>query len=191
MKSILSGIFGGCILVTSCIIVALLFHKQSQLFNPIHIITTNYEIADSTITDIKSFEVKEKLMELEELSKRGVILTPQEYTAHISSFYNNIIALLIALLAVYAIVTYLHLRFLAREEVQNQVKDFVKSSPEIENIIQNNIEGKIDDAVYDAIKDEIVTKTELQEAIQQAIRKLSIDIVEDESELKKLKVQKG
>lgn len=187
MKEILSGLFGGCILVTICIIVSLVLHKQSQIFNPVHIITTNYEIADTTITDLKNFEIKEKLDEIDKLNKKGVLLTPQEYTAHIESFYNNIIALLIALLAVFSIVTYIHLRFLAKEEIQNQVKLFMKSSPEIKEIIEENAAGKIDDAVYDSINEEIVTKRELKIAIQEELQNICN---EDESKLGKLKVKK-
>ena len=132
------------------------------------------------------------MKEIEELKSKGVLLTPQEYTAHIESFYNNIIAILIALLAVFSLVTYFHLRFLAKDEIQKQVKDVLKSSIEIKQIIQDNIDGKIDDAVYDAINQEIVTKSELRSAIRKEIQNLSIRYdIEDESELANLKVEKN
>lgn len=192
MKSFLSGIIGGCLTIVICICISLCIHKQSQLFNPICIVTSNYEINDTTISNITSFEVKEKLKEIEELKSKGVLLTPQEYTAHIESFYNNIIAILIALLAVFSLVTYFHLRFLAKDEIQKQVKDVLKSSIEIKQIIQDNIDGKIDDAVYDAINQEIVTKSELRSAIRKEIQNLSIRYdIEDESELANLKVEKN
>lgn len=137
-------------------------------------------VNDTTISNIMSFEVKEKLKEIEELKAKGVLLTPQEYTAHIESFYNSIITILVALLAVFSLVTYFHLRFLAKEEVQNQVKDFVKSSPEVKQIIQENIGGKIDDEVYE----ELVKKDELRSAILKELQKISFKYdVEDESEL--------
>ncbi len=192
MKNFLSGIIGGCLTIVLCICISLCFHKQSQVFNPIHIVTSNYEVNDTTISNITSFEVKEKLKEIEELKSKGVLLTPQEYTAHIESFYNNIIAILIALLAVFSLVTYFHLRFLAKDEIQKQVKDVLKSSIEIKQIIQDNIDGKIDDAVYDAINQEIVTKSELRSAIRKEIQNLSIRYdIEDESELANLKVEKN
>lgn len=192
MKSFLSGIIGGCLTIVLCICISLCVHKQSQVFNPIHIVTSNYEVNDTTISNITSFEVKEKLKEIEELKSKGVLLTPQEYTAHIESFYNNIIAILIALLAVFSLVTYFHLRFLAKDEIQKQVKDVLKSSIEIKQIIQDNIDGKIDDAVYDAINQEIVTKSELRSAIRKEIQNLSIRYdIEDESELANLKVEKN
>lgn len=192
MKSFLSGIIGGCLTIVLCICISLCVHKQSQMFNPIRIVTSNYEVNDTTISNIMSFEVKEKLKEIEELNSKGVLLTPQEYTAHIESFYNNIIAILIALLAVFSLVTYFHLRFLAKDEIQKQVKDVLKSSLEIKQIIQDNIDGKIDDAVYDAINQEIVTKSELRSAIRKEIQNLSIRYdIEDESELANLKVEKN
>ena len=192
MKNFLSGIIGGCLTIVLCICISLCVHKQSQVFNPIHIVTSNYEVNDTTISNITSFEVKEKLKEIEELKSKGVLLTPQEYTAHIESFYNNIIAILIALLAVFSLVTYFHLRFLAKDEIQKQVKDVLKSSIEIKQIIQDNIDGKIDDAVYDAINQEIVTKSELRSAIRKEIQNLSIRYdIEDESELANLKVEKN
>lgn len=188
MKSFLSGIIGGCLTIVLCICISLCIHKQSQVFNPIRIVTSNYEVNDTTISNIMSFEVKEKLKEIEELKSKGILLTPQEYTAHIESFYNNIIAILIALLAVFSLVTYFHLRFIAKEEVQNQVKDFIKSSPEVKQIIQENIGGKIDDEVYE----ELVKKDELRPAILKELQKVSLKYdVEDESELANLKVEKN
>ena len=183
----ISGVFGGCLTIILCIVVSLVIHKQNQIFNPIHIITDNYEINDSTIINLQSFDINTKINEIKELKNKGILLTPQEYTSHIESFYNNIIAILIALLAVFSLVTYFHLRFLAKEEVQNQVKDFVKSSPEVKQIIQENIGGKIDDEFYE----EFVQKDDLRPAILDELKKLSTNYnVEDESELEKLKVRK-
>lgn len=191
MKSFLSGIVGGCLTIILCICISLCVHKQSQIFNPIHILTSNYEISDTTISDLSSFEINEKLKEIEELKSKGILLTPQEYTAHIESFYNNIIVILVALLGVFSLATYFHLRFLAKDEIQKQVKDVLTSSLEIKQIIENNIEGKIDEAVYEAIDKEIVTKSDLQSEIRNEIESLSIKYdIEDESELAKLKVQK-
>lgn len=191
MKSFLSGILGGCLTIVFCICISLCIHKQSQIFNPIHIVTSNYEINDTTISDLSSFEVNEKLKEIEELKSKGILLTPQEYTAHIESFYNNIIAILVALLAVFSLATYLHLRFLAKDEILKQVKDVLKSSPEIETIIRENIDGKISDVVYDAIDNEIVTKSDLKSEIKKELDHVSIKYdIEDESELANLKVKK-
>lgn len=191
MKSLLSGFFGGCCVLALFIIVSLLFHKQSQIFTPVHIVTSNYEINDTTISNITNFDVKEKLEEIEKLKAKGILLTPQEYTAHIESFYSNLIAILIALLAVFSLATYFHLRFVAKEEIMKQVKEALTSSTEIEQIIRDNIEGKIDDAIYDAIDSEIVTKRELISAIQNEMRKSSTKYdIEDESELANLKVEK-
>lgn len=190
MKSFLSGILGGCLTIILCICISLCVHKQSQIFNPIHVVTTNYEVNDTTISNLKSFEVNEKLKEIEMLKAKGVLLTPQEYTAHIESFYNNIIVILVALLGVFSLATYFHLRFLAKDEIQKQVKEVLTSSSEIKQIIENNIEGKIDEAVYEAIDKEIVTKSDLKSEIRNEIDDLFRTYVEDESELAKLKVKK-
>lgn len=166
-----------------CVCISLCVHKQSQIFNPIHIITTNYEVNDTTISEIRSFEINEKLKEIEELKSKGILLTPQEYTAHIESFYNNIIAILVALLAVFSLATYFHLRFLAKDEIQKQVKEVLTSSAEIKQIIENNIDGKIEDAVYDAIDKEIVTKSDLKSEIKKVIEQSTKYDIEDESEI--------
>lgn len=183
MKSFLSGILGGCLTIILCICISLCVHKQSQIFNPIHVVTTNYEVDDTTISNLKSFEVNEKLKEIEMLKAKGVLLTPQEYTAHIESFYNNIIVILVALLGVFSLATYFHLRFLAKDEIQKQVKEVLTSSSEIKQIIENNIEGKIEDAVYNAIDEEIVTKSDLKSEIKKVIEQYNKYDVEDESEI--------
>ena len=188
---ILTGLLGGCITVIVVFIIILISHKQQQIFNPVYIVTSQYKVNNPILNNIKNNEVKDKLAEVERLNEKGVILTPQEYTSHISTFYNNIIAVLIALLAIFSIVTYLHFKFLAKEEVQNQVKDLMRNSPEIQRIISENVSGKIEDVIYSELNDSIVTKKNIKNYITELKNELSIPIIEDESELSNLKVKKG
>ncbi len=188
---LLTGLLGGCISIVLVTLAVLLLHKQQQIFNPVYIVTTQYEVNDTTINNIQSFEVKEKLAEIKKLNEKGVLLTPQEYTSHIETFYNNIIAVLVALLAIFSLVTYFHLKFIAKEEVQVQVKDLIKNSPEIQRIIDENINGKIDDAIYDTIDESMATKEDLAKAIMGLKNELRIANIEDESELSRMKIKKG
>ena len=188
---ILTGLLGGCITVIVVFIIILISHKQQQIFNSVYIVTSQYKVNNPILNNIKNNEVKDKLAEVERLNEKGVILTPQEYTSHISTFYNNIIAVLIALLAIFSIVTYLHFKFLAKEEVQNQVKDLIRNSPEIQRIISENVSGKIEDVIYSELNDSIVTKKNIKNYITELKNELSIPIIEDESELSNLKVKKG
>lgn len=137
MRSFFSGILGGAVLVTIIIIITM----TSFEFHSYKIV--NASRCDTTYNNV----AKVKL--LKELEKEGVLLTPQEYTSNIASYYNTLITILIFLFILFSFLSYFHLKFLAKEQLQEQVlkifEDKIKDSKQMEKIIIEAFAGKADD----------------------------------------------
>jgi len=187
MKSFINGILGGIILVVLIIVVFMLCHKHNLAIHPVYI--GNIEaIKDS----IALPEMQMKLDAIKQLKEQGVLLTPQEYTNNVVNYYNTIITLLIALLAVFSLVTFFHLKFITTDEVKKNTTELLRKSPDVQGIILENIKGKIDELLFD-VSERIAT---LEVEVKDFKKPSQWDNYEDESDiqseddLEKLKVKK-
>lgn len=180
-NSFILGMFGGICLVALIIIILLGCNFHHNIFRPIRII--NPEIH---VDSIKQIEIQEKIKEIDLLEKKGLVLTPQEYTNNIVSYYNTIITLLVTLLALFSVISFFHLKFIAQDEVKKNVTELLRKSPEIQKILLENFKGKIDEVLYDV--PEKIDKLEFKiKSLEES--HIRVDI-EDESELENLKVIK-
>ena len=153
-KSFIFGMLGGLCLVLLIIIVSLGCNLHHSIFRPIRIVSK-----EINIDSIKQTEIKEKRYEIEKLEKKGLLLTPQEYTNNIVNYYNTVITLLITLLAAFSLIAFMHLKFITQDEVKKNVAELLRKSPEIQNILLDNFSGKIEESLDD-IPDKINELTE-------------------------------
>ena len=149
-----------------------------------HIVTPQTTKIDSLFQN----ELKQKLSQIEKLKDRGILLTPQEYTNNLANYYNTIITLLIALLAIFSIISFFHLKFIAQEEVKKNVTELLRKSPEIQKILLENFKGEIDDVLYD-ISDKISNLESEIESLKKEPSETSVYDEGDETDLKNLKVK--
>lgn len=180
MKAFLIGILSTIATLILVICVCLAFGMQNKIFTPVpvYIMSPKDELQ---INHINSCNIKEKLREVQELKDKGVLLTPQEYTNNVVNYYNTVIVLLVTLLALFSVVSFFHLKFIALEEVKKNVTELLRKSPEIQEILVSNFQGKID---------ETLPQREEFEELRRQVESLSINDIEDESELEKMKVKK-
>lgn len=68
----------------------------------------------------------EHLEVLRDLESKGLLLSPVEYTSHISSFYNGLIAFLIGIFVIFTIGGIVAVRFISRREIE-EVKQEIKN----------------------------------------------------------------
>jgi hypothetical protein len=141
MKPFFSGILGGAVIIT---IVALFFIFSSNLFiynvqiiNPINV--------DSVHKYVNKIEL------IKEMQKDGILLTPQEYTSNIVSYYNTAITLLVFFFILFSFIGYFHLKFVSKEQIQVIFEEKIKDSKEMEKVIMNAFAGKADDK-YETIE---------------------------------------
>jgi hypothetical protein len=187
MKGFISGLFGGMICAIVIIAILLFCHKHNSVIHPIHI--ANIEAVHDSVL-IK--EVQEKLDAIKHLKEQGVLLTPQEYTNNVVNYYNTIITFLVALLAIFSLVTFFHLKFITTDEVRKNATELLRKSPDVQKIILENIKGRIDELLFDT-SERIAA---LENEVKTLKRSSRWDDYEDESDiqgeadLEKLKVRK-
>ena len=110
-------------------------------------------------------KVCSKIEVIHELEKKGIIITPQEYTNNISSFYNTIITVLVALFIIFSLVTYIHLKYVAEEQIQERLKKLLTTSFEVREVIQNTISGFVDE--------QYIKREDLESYVDEQIQNIS------------------
>lgn len=183
-RSFLSAIGGGITVVLVIIFVSLICNKHHHTYRPISIVA--HGNLDSSSNNLDS-----KVRELDALNNKGILLTPAEYTNNIVNYYNTIITLLIALLAIFSILSYLHLNSIAEEKLKKTVADLLRNSDEIKKVLIDNFQGRVDD-----IAGKLPNKNDI-EILQTRIKTLEdmnglndLDDLEDISDLENLKIEK-
>lgn len=152
MKAYWSGFLGGITIVG--IICCILFYCKG--YNHIPVMLVNHTI-DTLVCS--------KLEAIHELEAKGVILTPQEYTNNISSYYNTIITILVALFILFSFVTYTHLKYVAEEQIQERLKKLLTTSSEVRSIIQSTISGFADE--------QYIRREDLESYVDEQIQNIS------------------
>ena len=152
MKAVWSGFLGGITIIS--IICCILFYGKG--YNHVPVMLVNHTI-DSTVCS--------KIEVIHELEKKGIIITPQEYTNNISSFYNTIITVLVALFIIFSLVTYIHLKYVAEEQIQERLKKLLTTSFEVREVIQNTISGFVDE--------QYIKREDLESYVDEQIQNIS------------------
>lgn len=119
---------------------------------------------------------------LKDLELKGVLLNPAEYTSHISSFYNSLIAVLVGMFVIFSIGSVYVMKSTSKREIED-LKQEVKN--ETRNHILEQLNNLLNDsiafqettvtALYGRIEDDIVTSDQM-EAVESTIEKLQNDI---------------
>jgi|ERR1035437_4220089 amino acid transporter len=135
MKPFLSGIFGGAVIIAIVVLICI-FSLNLHTYN---VGILNPKQIDSLTINANRIELINKL------HREGTLLTPQEYTNNIISYYNTAITLLVFLFILFSFVSYFHLKFVSNEQIIKILSEKMKDSKEMEKIIMEAISGKADD----------------------------------------------
>ena len=148
-NNILSAIIGGGTVVIILIIILLIRHNQNYDYREINVLNIE-TLNNSALKDSEYFQNlfdKARIDHLKVLKEQGVILTPQEYTNNIVSYYNTIIVVLISFFAILSIATLFQIKSQAKEYVLAEVPRLLKDKEFTKENIWNNIEGDIDNKI--------------------------------------------
>lgn len=187
MRGFIGGFIGGIAFICIALMICLFCHSHNSVIHPIHI--ANIEAMHDSIP---IEEINTKIEAINKLKEQGVLLTPQEYTNNVVNYYNTIITFLVALLAIFSLVTFVHLKFITVDEVKKQVKELLRKSPDIQDILIGNTKGRIDELLFDTT--ERIEKLEVE--LKDLKESSKWDKFEDDSEVKddtnlnRLKVKK-
>ena len=108
-------------------------------FNP-HLYTV-YISNDEAIANETFNTVQHMILYLRD---RHIILSPQEYTNNIVSYYNTFIVILVGLLATFSILGYFHLKHVSKNEIIILLKEMIRESKDFENTMKEYAAGWFD-----------------------------------------------
>ena len=133
MKYFLYGVFGGIAIIAVFLIVIFscnLFNYNIRIINPV-----KKEVSEN-------FSEKAKLMI--ELEKDGILLTPQEYTNNVVTYYNTALTILAAMIVLFSVISYFHLKFLSEKQIIDTLKKSLDTK-EFKTTIKESIFGKAEE----------------------------------------------
>lgn len=144
-KAFLSGLIGGIVVFAILVVLSLfIFNLHSYkigVLNPAQVDTALYK------TD--------KVALMQELEKKGIILTPQEFTNNIVSYYNAAITILVFLFILFSVISYFQIKVISTKQVQESLEQGLKDSISLRELLIKAFSGQADDKYS--------TKDELQE----------------------------
>lgn len=145
-----------------------------------------YMLNTSCVTDsVQSQQLDslrcEHLEVLRDLENKGLLLSPVEYTSHLSSFYNGLIAFLIGIFVIFTIGSIVAVRFISRREIE-------EAEQEIRNETRGHILSQLSSMMNDSKSFQETTLNALTGRFEdRIIRQEQIDAVEASiEELKKI-----
>jgi hypothetical protein len=191
---ILSGFIGAAILIL--VLLAITVWLKPFNYQAVYVVNPEIVTADSLKSDSL---ICSHIAVLQDLENKGVLLTPQEYTSHISSYYSTLVAFLIGLFVMFTVGSIYGIRVTSRreiEEAKDRMKDELKSSlaEELkdsksfyENIIRD-ILGRLEDDLITKADKELIDKniddiTHKQIDLEENIN-LLFDVADSKSEIK-------
>ncbi len=129
-----SGMLGGGIVIALFLIILLTlsFFNYRVSFERVYVNSTSLH-DDICADSIYTYEQMLKCNLLEELNNDKVILTPQEYTNNVVSYYNSILLVMSVMLAAFSFLSFVYLKSHSNDLIQENLKseEFIDNVSEI------------------------------------------------------------
>lgn len=154
-ERVLHGFIGG-IAAIALVVILLAFFRCFE-YSPVYILN-NDRLEEMSVFMQNDSIAMTKLEAVKELEAKGILLTPQEYTSNISSYYNAIIGFLIALFVVFSFIGYFAIRTQSKKDIQDQLNDMAEDSIKFRKATV--------DSVLETIGDVFATREEQTNAIE-------------------------
>lgn len=175
----MSGIIGAVVVV----LIGIIFLTWISPIDVAPVYMLNPQVALDSLQTMQLDSLRcEHLEVLRDLESKGVLLTPADYTSHISSFYNSLIAVLVGMFVIFSIGSMYVMKATSKREIEDLKQD-VKSETrnhileQLNNLLNDSIAFKemTITALYGRIEDDIVTPDQM-ETVESTIEKMQNDI---------------
>ena len=173
--NIISGAVGAFAIILIGIIIFAIYSPIDVA--PVYMINTTQVTDSIQLHQVDSLRC-EHLEVLKDLENKGLLLSPSDYTSHITSFYNGLIAFLIGIFVLFTVGGVLTLRFTSKREIE-EIKQEVNNGTR-EHII-TQLQSMINDSVSfqettlnaltGRFEDKIITQQQLKD-VEKAIDKI-------------------
>lgn len=182
----LSGFIGGLtvalFLVAACVFFEPFNYKSIYVVNPEKVLTNDDSIRQDSV-------ICSRIEILKDLENKGILLTPGEYTSHISSYYSTLVAFLIGLFVLFTIGSIFSIKITSNKEIEeireeldnkeSKIKDNLKKDirESLSELLRDSISFKesVISAIYGRIEDDLITRTD-KENIEKKLSKVEEDI---------------
>lgn len=172
----------GAVGATLILLIGVIIYVMVSSINvaPIYMLNTSC-VTDSVQSQHLDSLRCEHLEVLRDLENKGLLLSPVEYTSHLSSFYNGLIAFLIGIFVIFTIGGIVAVRFISRREIE-------EAEQEIRNETRGHILSQLSSMMNDSKSFQETTLNALTGRFEdRIIRQEQIDAVEASiEELKKI-----
>lgn len=157
-------------------------YKSVYIANPNGVLIENNSIINDTIT-CSRIEV------LKDLENKGLLLTPGEYTSHISSYYSTLVTFLIGLFVLFTVGSIYSIKITSKKEIEDIKNELDNRESKIQDKLKSNIRDSLNEllrdsisfkesvinALYGRIEDELVTVSD-KEIIERKLSELEENI---------------
>jgi len=164
-KNILAGMIGA--LFIAFVSIGVVIWGKPFDYQAIYVINPKTAIADSLKTDTLTIN---QISVLKDLESKGILLTPQEYTSHITNYYNTLVGFLIGLFILFSFVSFWSIKNTAKkdiEEAKTKMKEeFEKAKETIEKELLDDLRDsksfseEITKTIKEDMRDTILTKSD-------------------------------
>ncbi len=177
-ECLVSGVVGATLILLIGVIIYVMVSPINVA--PIYMLNTSC-VTDSVQSQQLDSLRCEHLEVLRDLENKGLLLSPVEYTSHLSSFYNGLIAFLIGIFVIFTIGGIVAVRFISRREIE-------EAEQEIRNETRGHILSQLSSMMNDSKSFQETTLNALTGRFEdRIIRQEQIDAVEASiEELKKI-----
>ena len=161
VSHIISGFVGASILILVLFVITVWIKPFD--YQAVYIINPEIVTTDSLNTD--SFTCSQ-IAVLQDLENKGVLLTPQEYTSHISSYYSTLVAFLIGLFVLFTVGSIYGIRITSRKEIEeakDDLKEKLKTSLANELKDSKSFNESIINDIFGRIDEKIMTQSDLED----------------------------
>lgn len=183
----LSGFIGGLtvalFLVAACVFFEPFNYKSIYVVNPEKVLTNDDSIRQDSV-------ICSRIEILKDLENKGILLTPGEYTSHISSYYSTLVAFLIGLFVLFTIGSIFSIKITSKKEIEeireeldykeSKIKDNLKKDirESLSELLRDSISFKesVISAIYGRIEDDLITRSD-KENIDKKLSKVEEDII--------------
>lgn len=168
MKNIFAGMLGALVIVLLLVLVIVWIKPFN--YQAIYILNPQTVVADSLTMDALSVN---QISVLRELEDRGILLTPHEYTSHITSYYNTLIGLLIGLFILFSFISFWSIKNTAHREIE-EAKNAIEKEI-LNRVVRDGVFlEKLKDGIIGRVQDIILAKSDKQridDDIEDIVRK--------------------
>ena len=151
LNNILAGMIGA--LFIALVLIWITVWLKPFNYQAVYIANPKAVIADSVNTETLTCN---QISVLKDLENKGILLTPQEYTSNISSYYSTLVAFLIGLFILFSFVSFFSIKNNAQKDIEEIKTNLRENFERAKETIKENLINSLKDSTL--FNDSLINK---------------------------------